>query len=287
MKIEVLFEDKNIIAINKPAGISVHGDGRMKEKTIVDWLLVYYPQVKNVGDKSELGIKNLSDDDEELGIKNLSNDKAEEEFRINRPGIVHRLDRETSGVLLIAKNQKTFSFLKEQFQSHKIKKIYRAFVYGHVSDPKASLATGKRGVINVPIGRSPKDIRAYTAGRGARPPLREAITEYIILNKFSNIDSSTTSLLAKSGQNQDNKFSYLEIYPKTGRTHQIRVHMRFINHPVVSDPLYRGNRDLVLGMERLALHAHSITFHLPNGEIKTIEAPLSADFKKVIKKYLD
>jgi 23S rRNA pseudouridine1911/1915/1917 synthase len=274
MKIEVLYEDKNIIAINKPAGISVHGDGRTKEKSIVDWLLAYYPQVKNVGDKRELGIKNLSDD------------KADEEFRINRPGIVHRLDRETSGVLLIAKNQKSFSFLKEQFQSHKTKKTYRAFVYGHVSDPKASLATGKRGIIDVPIGRSPKDIRAYTAGRGARPPLREAITEYIILNKFFNIDTSSASLGGKSIQNQENKFSYLEIYPKTGRTHQIRVHLRFINHPVVSDPLYRGNRDLVLGMERLALHAYSICFNLLNGETKTIEAPLPTDFKKVIKKYL-
>lgn len=273
--IEILYEDKNIIAINKPAGISVHGDGRMKEKTIVDWLLIYYPQVKNVGDKRELRIKNLSDD------------KAEEEFRINRPGIVHRLDRETSGVLLIAKNQKTFSFLKEQFQSHKIKKIYRAFVYGHVSDPKASLATGKRGVINVPIGRSPKDIRAYTAGRGARPPLREAITEYIILKKFTNKNSFLTPPQKGRGVNQDNKFSYLEIYPKTGRTHQIRVHMRYINHPIVSDPLYRSNRDLVLGMERLALHAHSITFNSPNGGIKTIEAPLPVDFKKVIREYLD
>lgn len=269
MTIKILYEDKNILVLDKPAGISVHGDAHMskKEKTISDWILENYPKLKNVGEPMEVEYKG-------------------EKIKIFRPGIVHRLDKETSGVLLVAKNQKTFIFLKEQFQNHKIKKVYRAFVYGFVSDPKASLLTSKRGVINVPIGRSQKDIRAYTAGRGAREPLKEAVTEYIILNKFTDIDHSRTSPVSKVGANQDNKFSYLEIYPKTGRTHQIRVHMRYINHPVVSDPLYRGEKDLALGMNRLALHAHFITFSLPSGEVKTIESPLPADFKKVIKTYL-
>jgi 23S rRNA pseudouridine1911/1915/1917 synthase len=178
----------------------------------------------------------------------------------------------------VAKNQKTFLFLKEQFQNHKVEKNYKAFVYGYVSDPKASLLSGKRGVINVPIGRSPIDIRMWTAGRGAREPLRDALTEYVVLNRFTDNK--------KAGLNQENKFSYIEAYPKTGRTHQIRVHMRYINHPIVSDPLYRGSNELALGMKRLALHSHFITFRMPNGENKTVEAPLPADFKKVIKTYL-
>ncbi|MCX6754523.1 MAG: RluA family pseudouridine synthase [Candidatus Nomurabacteria bacterium] len=263
MSIKILFEDKNLLVIDKPAGVMVHSDGKVKTKTVSDWILLNYPTLKNVGEPFLI--------EREGGKKE----------KILRPGIVHRLDKETSGVLIIAKNQKTFLFLKEQFQSHKIKKIYRAFVYGFVSDPKASLATGKRGVINVAIGRSQKDIRAFTAGRGAREPLRDAVTEYIILNKFT--DTKNT----EEKKNVEHQFSYVEAYPKTGRTHQIRVHMRYINHPVVSDPIYRGAKDLSLGMKRLALHAHSVTFHLPSGELKTIESPLPADFKKVIKTYID
>jgi 23S rRNA pseudouridine1911/1915/1917 synthase len=233
----------------------VHGDGKSKEKTVADWVLLNYPSLKNIGDPI-------------LGEKIL------------RPGIVHRLDKETSGALIIAKNQKTFLNLKEQFQSHKIKKAYKAFVYGYVSDPKASLLTGKRGVINVPIGRSPVDVRAFTAGRGAREPLRDAVTEYIVLDRFT--DTKDEDEVKKA----EHQYSYIEAYPKTGRTHQIRVHMRYINHPVVSDPLYRGAKDLSLGMKRLALHAHFITFALSSGELKTVESPLPADFKKVLKTYI-
>lgn len=261
MKIKILFEDKNLLVIDKPTGVVVHPDKRDKNKTISDWVLSNYPSTKNVG--------------EPIFIED--NGKSEKIFR---HGIVHRLDKETSGVLLIAKNQKTFLFLKEQFQNHKIKKVYRAFVYGNVSDPKASLLTGKRGVINVPIGRSQKDIQTYTAGRGARPPLRDAITEYVVLNRFTDTNNE---IKKKEATHQ---YSYVEVYPKTGRTHQIRVHMRYINHPIVSDPLYRGAKEKALGMKRLALHAESITFSLPSGELKTVESPLPADFKKVIKTYL-
>lgn len=263
MNIKILYEDKNLLVINKPAGIMVHGDGKTKTETISDWLIFNYPTIKNVGEPFII--------EREGGKKE----------KIPRPGIVHRLDKETSGSLIIAKNNKTFLSLKEQFQNHKIKKVYRAFVYGYVSDPKASLATGKRGVINVPIGRSQKDIRAYTAGRGAREPLKEAVTEYIILNKFTD----TKNLENK--KDVEHQYTYIEAYPKTGRTHQIRVHMRYINHPVVSDPIYRGAKDLSLGMKRLALHALSVTFALSNGDLKTVEAPIPADFKKVIKTYLE
>lgn len=250
MKIEILFEDKNLLVINKPAGISVHADGKTKETTIADWVLEKYPTLEKVGEPFEIELKE--------GKK----------MKVYRPGIVHRLDRETSGALIIVKNQKTFNSLKKQFMEHTIKKVYHAFVYGVVSDPKASLLTNKRGVINASIGRSSKNIRMWTAGRGARPPLREALTEYTIIKKFE--------------VNGDN-FSYLELYPKTGRTHQIRVHLRYINHPIISDSLYRGSNNFSLGINRLALHAKSITFRLSSGVSKTIEAPFFNDFQKLVK----
>ncbi len=259
MKLNILFEDKNILAVDKPAGISVHGDGKNDgDETLADFIKTHDKKISKVGEP-------------------MLARKEGKVFEIARPGIVHRLDRETSGVLLVAKNQKTFNFLKEQFKNHTIKKVYRALVYGFVSDPKASLATGKKGVIDAPIGRSPRDIRTWTSGRAARNPLREAKTEYKILNKFFDTK--------KESKDPSHQFSYLELYPKTGRTHQIRVHLRYINHPVVSDPLYRGSHQKALGMKRLALHALSITFKMPDGTEKTIEAPLPADFKKVVKTY--
>ncbi|MEA3399421.1 MAG: RluA family pseudouridine synthase [Patescibacteria group bacterium] len=240
MNILIIYEDENLIVINKPAGISVHPDGKSSEKTISDWFVDNYPEVKGVG--------------EPMGD-------------ISRPGIVHRLDKETSGALILVKNQETFLCIKDQFMNHEIEKAYRAFVYGTVKDPKASLLTKKRGVINSPIGRSPKDIRMWTAGRGARSP-REALTEYIVLGRFE-------------------KFSYLELYPKTGRTHQVRVHLRYINHSVVSDPLYSGKKEKALGFDRLALHAYSITFNLLNKDKVIVTAPLPDDFEKICGKYKD
>ena len=110
--------------------------------------------------------------------------------------------------------------------------------------------------------------------------MRDAITEYTVLNRFADTDNEYEK------KKVEHQYSYVEVYPKTGRTHQIRVHMRYINHPIVSDPLYRGSQDLALGMKRLALHSMSITFSLPSGELKTVESPLPSDFKKVIKEYI-
>src|SRR3989344_4305065 len=177
--------------------------------------------------------------------ENMNVEYKGKQIEILRPGIIHRLDKETSGVLLIAKTQESFEFLKKQFKKHQIKKVYNAFVYGKVSDPVASLRTGKKGVINAPIGRSPKDIRMWTAARGVRGDAKEAITEYLVLKRF---------------EDQGENFSYLEVYPKTGRTHQIRVHLRYINHPVVSDSLYASNYEPALGFIRTALHARMISF---------------------------
>ena len=233
MRIKVLYEDSNILAIEKPSGISVHGDGRLKEKTITDWVIKNYPKMKNVG--------------EPMG-------------EILRPGIVHRLDRETSGVLLLAKNQKAFEFLKKQFIDREIKKIYHAIVSSSVKND--------RGIINKPIGRSPRDFRRYLAGRGARGELREAITEYKVLKRFE---------ISK------NKFTYLEIKPKTGRTHQIRVHMKFFNHPVVCDSLYNPDGICPKNISRMALHAKSIKFKNLSGKIIKVESKLPNFFPSYTK----
>lgn len=238
MRIKVLYEDSNILALDKPSGVMVHSDGRSKEKTITDWVIKKYPKLKGLGEPITFNNK-----------------------KIDRPGIVHRLDKETSGVLIVVKTKEAFSYFKKQFMERKIKKTYHAIVSGWVKND--------HDIINKPIGRSPSDFRRRLAGRGARGELREAITEYKTLNRFI----APTSL----------EFSYLEIYPKTGRTHQIRVHMKYINHPVACDSLYNPKGDCLKGLDRLALHAKSIEFKDLKGKIIKIESPLPKIFEKVIK----
>src|SRR3989344_1201959 len=227
-KKKIIHEDKNILVINKPAGLMVHSDGKTKEKTLVDWLVKKDPSIKKVGDEPEL-----------------------------RPGIVHRLDRGTSGVLIIAKNQKTFEELKNQFQERSVKKIYEAIVWGWLKE--------ERGTISASIGRSPK-FGKFSAGRGKRGTIREAVTEYKVLKKFTD--------------NKNNKWSHVEVYPKTGRTHQIRVHFNYINHPVACDALYGGEKCLPK-INRLALHAATIEFVTGNKKMR-FKAPLPPDFKKAL-----
>lgn len=240
MKIKILYEDSNILAIDKPSGISVHGDGRTKEKTIADWVLKNYPKMKNVGEP-------------------MFFDNKSERLEIKRPGIVHRLDRDTSGVLLLAKNKKAYEFLKSQFQNREIKKTYVAIVNGWVKDD--------RGVINKPIGRSPADFRRHLSGRGVRGEIREAVTQYKVMKRFE----------------APTKFTYLEVYPKTGRTHQIRVHMKYLNHPIVCDELYNPGAPTPQGITRMALHAKSIEFKDLKGKTIKIESPLPKEFIKLQK----
>jgi len=234
------------VVINKPAGLVVHSDGKTDEPSVTDWVLAKYPGMKGVGEPTK-----------------LSNGRM-----IDRPGIVHRLDRDTSGTLVIAKNQKAFEFLKKQFQNREVEKSYRAFVWGVVKDDT--------GVIDRPIARSKNDFRKWTAQRGKRGAEREAVTEYKVLARIA-APTSTAGKAASSG------FSFLEVRPQTGRTHQIRVHLKAINHPVVCDNLYASGHEPVLGFTRLALHAFSISFNLSSGKRITVSAPLPEDFQKALK----
>ena len=216
MKIKVLYEDTNILAIEKPSGV------------LVDEIAKKYPNFI----------------------------------------LAHRLDRETSGVMLLAKNNKAYEFLKGQFVNRTIKKVYNALVSGNMKND--------RGVINKPIGRSPKDFRRYLSGRGARGEMREAITEYKVLKRFT---SPRPSPYEREGE----KFTFLEVKPKTGRTHQIRVHMKYLNHPIVGDNLYNPKGSCPKGLKRMGLHALSIEFKNLKGETIKVDSPLPLAFKKVIK----
>ena len=227
-KIDIIYEDKELLAVNKPAGVAVHEDGRTKEWVLTDWVRENRPEVVGVG--------------EEMRLQNGT--------VIDRPGIVHRLDRDTSGVLLIAKTQNTFLFLKNQFKNRETSKLYHAFLYGEIKDVT--------GTIDKPIGRSRKDFRLWTT-HVTKGKVREAVTRF-------------TRLGAKNG------FSYVAVEPKTGRTHQIRVHMKAVGHPVVCDKRYAPKKDCALGLNRLALHAKEISFTHPNGTKMSLEALLPDDF---------
>src|SRR3989344_2837653 len=217
----IIYEDADIIVLDKPAGLVVHPDGRTQEPSVSEWFVSKHPESKDVG--------------EPMGD-------------IERPGVIHRIDRETSGVLLLAKTKAGYRSLKEQFQKREIEKIYHLFVYGNLKDDT--------GTINLPIARSASNFRKWSAERGARGEKREAITFFRVIKRAD--DGSST---------------FVEAKPKTGRTHQIRVHFKAIHYPVVCDKLYASNKPCLLGFNRLALHASAISFKNTEGKKVTIEAP--------------
>lgn len=233
----VLFEDDNLLVIDKPAGLLVHGDGEDSTDTVVEWFLRHAPEAKGVGEPR-------------LG---------KEGKPIERSGVVHRLDRDTSGVMVLAKTQLGFDALKEQFLSRSVRKEYRAIVYGAMKE--------RWGTIDRAIGRSSKDWRLRSAERGSRGTRRQAITEWESL---------------KIGRYQGEPFSYVKLRPKTGRMHQLRVHLKSIGRPIVGDVLYAPKEDNVLGLGRLALHSCSLTINLPSGEAKTFDAPLPPELESAI-----
>ncbi|MBI2676687.1 MAG: RluA family pseudouridine synthase [Candidatus Yanofskybacteria bacterium] len=226
MNLSIVYEDKDFFILNKPSGISVHKThSKDPNKTLADFILEKYPEIKNVGDPSTSS-----------GQKTL------------RPGIVHRLDKETSGLMIIAKTQSAFDYLKKQFQERKIKKTYLALVYGNLKN--------KTGIIKLPLGKL--GTKQTTRIKGKKDlKEREAITEYKVLKTY-NLKLITYSLL--------------EVYPKTGRTHQIRVHLNAIGHPVVCDSLYGGRKKICPSeLGRLFLHAKKLEFVSPSGQRLSLE----------------
>jgi len=234
--LNIIYEDKDIIVLNKQAGISVHPSVNEPRGTLVNALIAKYPEIKNVGDDPI------------------------------RPGIVHRLDKDTSGLLVVAKDQKTFEFLKKEWQEGKVIKKYLALVWGH---PK------EKGEIISELTRSLKDFRkrmvVRLARRDALGPEKQkdkkiagktAITEYKVVKKFKD-------------------YSLIEVYPKTGRMHQIRVHFASLGHPVAGDKIYGKSKKKPEGLTRQFLHAFYLKFSLPDGPL-AFEADLPVDLSSVL-----
>lgn len=252
--ITVLHEEKDFIIIAKPAGLITHADGKVKTthvSSVAEEVLKLYPDIEGVGEP-------MSPHDQ----------------GINRSGIVHRLDADTSGVMVIARTQEFFEHIKKQFQDHVIEKEYKAFVWGWLKEDD------KKGVINSPIGRSGSDFRKYVTGRFARGVIREAVTFYDTLAQFEVTGSESAKVKPHMP-----RFSYMSLKPKTGRTHQIRVHMKHIHHGIVADLLYMANHPKALGFERQALHAEKLRFFDLKGEERHFVAPLPQDFVDACTKY--
>ncbi len=244
MNITILYEDDEVLAVNKPAGLVVHPDGRTKEPTLADWLLEKYPSIRGVGESIPLTNGGV----------------------IEKWGIVHRIDRDTSGVLLVAKTQASFLNLKSQFQARTIKKSYRTIAQGIFKE--------KSGTIKKPIGRSTSDFRRWSAEYGARGEMRDAVTDYHVLG-----EGEVKEVYGQAANQLIRKLSYLEVSPHTGRTHQIRVHLKAIGHPILCDALYAPKSPCFLGFDRTALHAFSAAFKGLDGVEHRVEAPLPTDFR--------
>src|SRR3989344_1780810 len=196
---KIVYQDDAILVVDKPAGMIVYPDGKHDYPALSEWL-----------------------------EKNPPTGGTEIHF-------VHRIDRETSGVLVVARNEKIFEALKKQFKNREVRKVYRAFVYGVIRD--------ERGIID----------RAVGSARGGRGPRSATLPHGTVR------DALTADRVIPRGQNA----TYVEVFPKTGRTHQIRVHFSAIQRPIVCDVLYAPTRPPLLGFHRLALHALSISFFPP------------------------
>lgn len=234
VKFDVLHEDENVVVVNKPAGLTVHPSENQKSGTLVNGLLAKYPEIKNVGEDPL------------------------------RPGIVHRLDKDTSGIMIVARNSETFTFLKSQFKERKTVKKYIALVAGDVKK--------ESGTISLPIARKrslPTKQAAVRSEKHIRGKIREAVTHYRVLRHLT-IDGKP--------------FALVEAFPKTGRLHQIRVHFSAIGHPVAGDEKY-GSKKIVSidGLNRQFLHAESLTINIPEKGEKTFEAPLPEELAKLLK----
>ncbi len=251
MKPEILFEDEYLLAINKPNGMVVNR-GFGAGETVQEWA-----EGKGItGSTSTTG-------------------STGDDFH-KRNGVVHRLDKETSGVLLIAKTPEAFGELQRQFKDREVEKVYIGLVHGHV-EPQS-------GVVEAAIGRNPKNRMKFSTVEGGR----DAQTGYRVIAHFSarSEERRLKSATTKVGFNTQDEYTLVEFYPKTGRTHQIRVHAKHIGHPIVSDYQYAGRKTTRGDRKwcpRLFLHAEKLSFkHPKSGERMTVEAPMPHDLKDVL-----
>jgi 23S rRNA pseudouridine1911/1915/1917 synthase len=229
--LDVIYEDDDVIAINKPAGMVVHPAAGNVNGTLVNAMLAYAPDVSAVGDEG-------------------------------RPGIVHRLDKETSGLLLIAKTDAALASLQTQFKTRTIKKTYLALCVGHVQP--------ERGLIHKPIARDPGNRKRMAIVSGGR----DAATKYAVTEVFTRNDGAVARA-----------YSLVRAHPLTGRTHQLRVHLASIGYPIVGDALYGARKDPLTRAlaPRQLLHSSELVFALPSsGAEKRLHAPMPEDMRRVM-----
>ncbi|MBP9719007.1 MAG: RluA family pseudouridine synthase [Candidatus Levybacteria bacterium] len=254
MNVAILFEDDDVLVLNKPSGVTVNtSDTTTGEETLQNFVETYrhlppYVRPEKVREEKESGEKVFK--------------TPEQEFT-DRAGIVHRLDKETSGVILVAKNVHSFRDLQSQFKQRSVEKKYVALSHG--------LIKPEIGEINVPVGRLPWNRKQF----GVIADGREAQTLYKLVQKYT---------LTIAGKKEN--LSFVELTPKTGRTHQIRVHLKYIGYPIFADFLYAGRKtarnDRKL-LTRVFLHAGTITFDHPTNKTRlTFEAPLPEELQKVL-----
>ncbi len=231
LDLPIIYEDADFVAIDKPPGLTVHKtSAEDPQTTLADIALELWPEIRGVGDLP-----------------------AGRQGTNLRPGIVHRLDRDTSGVMLLAKNQKSFEYLKSLFHEHTIRKTYLALVYGTPKEPS--------GTIDMPVGRV--GAKTTTHIHGTRDLVeRSAITDYRVTRRFTD-------------------YSLLECMPRTGRTHQIRAHLKAIGVPIVGDPLYAPGKE-TLGLDRPFLHAWKLELTTQTGTALRLEADLPENLQKTL-----
>ena len=222
IKLPIIYEDKNVIVINKPSGVITHSKGRFN---------------------FEASVASFISDKIDPALLTSTTDSVN-----NRAGIVHRLDRGTSGIILVVKNEATRLKISRQFSKHKVSKVYYAIIEGKLSKDEA--------VINMPIERNPKHPSTFRVGSQGKA----AATRYLVVKTSS-----------------DAKYSLLKLMPITGRTHQIRVHLRAINHPIVGDNTYGGEP-----AARLMLHAAVLELNLEAIGKKSFKAPLPSEFNEYV-----
>lgn len=224
--LKIIFEDKDLVVVDKPAGISVHPSPTNTKDTLVSFLLAHCRNLSGIGG-------------------------------VMRPGIVHRLDKDTSGLLVVAKNDAAHRNLSAQFAAREVKKEYVALVKG--------LLSVRAGAIEAPISRSMHDRKKMAVS--ARMGSREALTEFRVIKTFRNAAGAAASLVS--------------VFPKTGRTHQIRVHFASIGHPVLGDKTY-GKDDF--GLKRQFLHAANLEFlHPASGKHVKFSSKIPEDLYTVLK----
>jgi 23S rRNA pseudouridine1911/1915/1917 synthase len=274
MNIEIIYEDNNIMVINKPPGVVVNEAKTVHEKTIQKWFWEKHEGFKGIRKASYQKLI-PSDFEDSFGTP--------EEIFQTRQGIVHRLDKETSGVLLLAKNPGALVNLLSQFKKRTTKKKYLCLAHARFGVPADT--------ISYPIARSTQNRMKFRVDIDGR----EATTSYNAIDFYDKLDLAQVKkmnltdkerLLMKKGKNSYQGFSLVECWPKTGRTHQIRVHMAHIKHPLVGDKVYLGKKRVKLDpiwCNRHFLHASKIEITHPKSEkIVEFEAELPTDLKKVL-----